>query len=93
MNRILFRLGKMSDADKQTAMATRKKNKAKGTTPTKRKISDVKAQLAELKRSIAAIKLSNASKDDDTSATDDSGVPDNAGDSFGGRNKKKARKD
>ena len=84
---------KMSDADKQTVMDTRKKNKTKGTTPTKRKVSDVKAQLAELKKSIAAIKLSNSSKDDDTSATDDSSIPDNAGDSFGGRNKKKARKD
>ena len=40
---------KMSDADKQTVMDTRKKNKAKGTTPTKRKVSDVKTQLAELK--------------------------------------------
>jgi hypothetical protein len=67
---------KMSDADKQTVMDTRKKNKAKGTTPTKRKVSDVMAQLAELKKSIAAIKLSNASKDDNTSATDDSSVPD-----------------
>lgn len=84
---------KMSDADKQTVMDTRKKNKAKATTPSKRKVSDVKAQLAELKKSIAAIKLSNASKDDDTSATDDSSIPDNAGDSFGGRNKKKARKE
>jgi hypothetical protein len=84
---------KMSDADKQTVMDTRKKNKAKSSTPTKRKVSDVKAQLAELKKSIAAIKLNNSSKDDDTSATDDSSIPDNAGDSFGGRNKKKARKD
>jgi hypothetical protein len=41
-----------------------------------------------LKKSIAAIKLNNPSKDDDTSATDDSSIPDNAGDSFGGRNKK-----
>ncbi len=83
----------MSDADKQTVMDTRKKNKAKGFTPTKRKVSDVKAQLAELKKSIAAIKLSNSSKDDETSATDESSIPDNAaGDSFGGRNKKKARK-
>ena len=46
---------KISDADKQKVMDTRKKNKANGTTPTKRKVSDVKAQLAELKRSIAAI--------------------------------------
>ena len=83
----------MSDADKQTVMDTRKKNKVKGLTFTKRKVSNVKAQLAELKRSIATIKLSNASKGDDTSATDDSSVPDNAGDSFGGRNKKKVRKD
>jgi hypothetical protein len=79
----------MSDADKQTVMDTRKKNKAKGTTPTKRKVSDVKTQLAKLKKSIAAIKLSNASKDDETSATDDSSVPDNAGDSFAGSTKRK----
>jgi hypothetical protein len=46
-----------------------------------------------LKKSIAAIKLIKASNDDETSATDVSSVPDNAGDSFGGRNKKKARKD
>jgi hypothetical protein len=83
----------MSDADKQTAMDTRKKNKSKGVTPNKRKVSDVKAQLADLKKSIAAIKLSNASKDDNTATTDDSSVNDNAGDAFGGRNKKKARKD
>jgi hypothetical protein len=84
---------KMSDADKQTVMDTRKKNKAKGVTPTKRKVSDVKAQLAKLKKSIAAIQLhKQTSKDDDVSTTDDSSVPDNAGDSFGGRNKKKSRK-
>ena len=83
---------KMSDADKETVMGTRKKNKAKGTTPTKRKVSDVKSQLADLKRSIAALKL-NKAKDDDTSATDDSSVPDNAGDAFGGRSSKKSRKE
>jgi hypothetical protein len=79
----------MSDADKQTVMDTRKKNKAKGTTPTKRKVSNVKAQLAKLTKSIAANKLSNAAKEDNTSATDDPSVPDNAGNSFGGRNKKR----
>ena len=90
---------KMSDADKQTVMDTRKKNKAKGSTPmkgsnsNKRNVSGVKAQLAELKKTIAAIQLTKSSKDDDTSATDESSVPDNAGDSFGGRNKKKVRKD
>jgi hypothetical protein len=83
----------MSDAEKQTVMDTRKKNKARGTTPTKRKVSDVKAQLAKLKKSIAATKLSNASKDDDASAADDSCVSDNDGDSFGGRNRKRSRKD
>lgn len=88
----------MSDADKQIVMDTRKKNKANGTTPrkgtsSKRKASEVsvKAQIAELKKTIAAIK---SGKDDDTSATDESSVPDNAGDSFGGRSgKKKARKE
>jgi hypothetical protein len=73
---------KMSDADKQKVMDTRKKNKANGTTPTKRKVADVKSQLAELKRSIAAIQLTKSAKDDDTSATDDSSVPDNAGDAL-----------
>jgi hypothetical protein len=82
----------MSDADKETVMETRKKNKAKGTTPTKRKVADVKTQLADLKRSIAALKLAKA-KDDDTSATDDSSVPDNAGDAFGGRNSKRSKKE
>ena len=87
---------KMSDADKQTVMDTRKKNKAKGGIPTKRKVSDVsvQAQIADMKKYIVtAIKQGHASKDDDTATTDDSSVPDNAGDSFGGRNKKKARKD
>ena len=83
---------KLSDADKETIMETRKKNKAKGTTPTKCKVADVKTQLADLKRSIAALKLAKV-KDDDTSATDDSSVPDNAGDAFGGRSSKKSRKE
>jgi hypothetical protein len=83
---------KMSDADKETVMETRKKNKAKGTTPTKRKVADVKTQLADLKKLIAALKLAKA-KDDDTSATYDSSVPDNAGDAFGGRNSKRSKKE
>ena len=83
----------MSDADKETVMETRKKNKAKGSTPTsKRKVSDAKAQLADLKRSIAALKMAKG-KYDDTSATDDSSVPDNAGDAFGGRSSKKSKKE
>ena len=67
-----------------------RKHKAKVTTPTKIKVSNVKAQLAKLKKSIAALKLNNTSKEDNTSAIDDSSVPDNADNSSGGRNKKKA---
>ena len=86
---------KMSDADKETVMATRKSNKAKGIsgTPTKRKVVDVKTRIADLKRTVAALKLARANRDDDTSVTDDSSVPDSAGDAFGGRTSKKSRKE
>jgi hypothetical protein len=55
---------KMSDTDKETVMATRKANKAKGTygTPTKRKVADVKSQIADLKRTVAALKLAEANR-------------------------------
>ena len=39
---------KMSNADKQTVMDTRKKNKIKGTTPKKKKAGDSKSQIAKL---------------------------------------------
>jgi hypothetical protein len=83
----------MTDADKQTVMDTRKKDEAKGLTPTKRKVSEVKVSnvKAQLAIFFAAIKLGKASKDGDTSTTDDSNLPDNAGDSFGGRSKEKTR--
>ena len=68
-----------------------RKHKAKVTT--KIMVSNVKAQLAKLKKSIAALKLSNTSKEDDTSAIDDSIVPDNADNSFGGCNKEKGTKE
>ncbi|KAI2498372.1 hypothetical protein MHU86_16125 [Fragilaria crotonensis] len=48
--------------------------------------------LASKRKSIAALKLTKA-KDDNTSATDDSSGPDNAGNAFGGRNSKKSRKE
>lgn len=83
---------KMSDADKQTVMDTRKKNKLKGTTPNKKKAGDLKSQLAELKRSIASLQ-SKSSKEDEKDESDDSDVPDNAGDAFGGRQKKKQKKE
>ena len=82
---------KMSDTDKQTVMDTRKKKK--GNTPNKKRShGDLKAQLAELKRSIAAMQSvpSNGSDDKDGS---DTSVSDNAGDAFGGRSKKKSKKE
>jgi hypothetical protein len=82
---------KMSDADKQTVMDTRKKNRAKGTTPNKKKGSDLKSQIADLKRSIAAIQ--SKTSDDDGEKSDESDVPDNAGDAFGGRQKKRQKKE
>ena len=89
---------KMSDTNKETVITTRKNNKAKGITrkgisgtPTKRKVADVRTQIADLKRTVAALKLAQAARDDDTSATDDSSVPDNAGDAFGGRASKKRK--
>jgi hypothetical protein len=54
----------MSDADKQTVMDTRKKNKAKGHTPGKKKGSNLKSQIAELKRSIAAMQSVPTESDD-----------------------------
>jgi hypothetical protein len=82
---------KMSDTDKQTVMDTRKKNRAKGTTPNKKKGSDLKSQIADLKRSIAAIQ--SKTSDDDGEKSDASDVPDNAGDAFGGRQKKRQKKE
>ncbi|KAI2493250.1 hypothetical protein MHU86_21287 [Fragilaria crotonensis] len=81
---------KMSDADKQTVMDTRKKNRAKGTMPNKKKGSDLKSQIADLKRSIAAIQ--SKTSDDDGEKSDESDVPDNAGDAFGGRQKKRQKR-
>jgi hypothetical protein len=73
-------------------MDTRKKNKTKGTTPNKKKANDLKAQLAELKRSIAKMQ-SKSSIDDEKDDSDSPDTPDNAGDAFGGRQKKKQRKE
>jgi hypothetical protein len=83
---------RMSHADKQTVMDTRKKTRQKGQLQPKERLAMSRPNLPKLKKSIAAIKLTNASKEEDTSATDDC-VPDNTGNSCGGRNKKVARKD
>ena len=74
---------KMSESDKNTVMETRKKKK--GTTPTKkRSANDLKAQLAKLKRSIAAMQSTPFIDKDDSDSSD---TNDNAGDDFGGRSK------
>ena len=84
---------KMSDSDKQTVMDTRKKNKAKGLTPGKKKGggNDLKVQFAEMKRNLAAMRSKKPSKDADDDA-DDSDIAENAGDAFGGRRGKKQKK-
>jgi hypothetical protein len=87
--------------DRQTVMDTRVKNKAKGGGRSKSrqvaevcctsdKMKSLKTKMAELQRTLAAIKSKNADGDDDDDASD---VPDNAGDFFGGRQKKKQKKD
>ena len=84
----------MSADDKQTVLDTRKKNKGKS--PKGRKVSevgtklkDIKSQMAELKRTIASLSKNKTSPDDGN----ESDTPDNAGDSFGGRQNKKQKKE
>jgi hypothetical protein len=84
---------KTSDADKQAVMDTRKKNKAKGTTPGKKKAgNDLKLQFAKMKCTFAAMQSKKSSNNDAQNDSDDSDVPDN-GDAFGGRQKKKQKKE
>ena len=85
----------LSKEDRQTVIDTRVSNKAKGGrkasevgSATKR-LKDIKQQVAELKRSLAAIKTNPQDAGDDASPD----APDNAGDSFGGRQQKKQKKD
>ena len=81
----------MSEKDKNVVMETRKKNKAKGGTPHKKKASNLKSQIADLKRSIAALKKTSDDEAEDSSDAND--APNNAGDAFGGRNKKKQKRE
>ena len=81
----------MSEKDKNVVMETRKKNKAKGGTPHKKKASNLKSQIADLKRSIAALKKTSDNEAEDSSDAND--APNNAGDAFGGRNKKKQKRE
>jgi hypothetical protein len=94
----------MDKDNKQKVMDARKKNKAKSgkknrqvsdvsSTPEKN-LKEIKAQVAALKRSLPQLKSSsNDSKETDNVDDDDDDTPDNAGDSFGGRSRKKSKKD
>ena len=88
----------MSSEDKQVVLDTRKKNKDKkhgkgdksrNASDVGTRLKDIKSQMSELKRTIASLSKTKASGD----ADDDSEAPDNAGDSFGGRQSKKQKKE
>ena len=93
----------LSKEDRRTVLDTRASNKAKGGRG--RKISEVgcsgsckKESLKEIKTQVAALKrklasLKSGKSDSVVTNSDDDDVPDNAGDSFGGRQKKKNKKD
>ncbi len=86
----------LSKEDRQTVIDTRASNKAKGGRGRKvsevgcrpsKQLKDIKTQVAALKRKLASLK---SGKSDSTATdSDDDDVLDNAGDSFGGRQKKK----
>ena len=88
----------LSKDDRQTVIDTRVKNKAKGGRKGRQasevcsgdKMKTIKSKMAELQRTLTSIKAKQSADDDDDDASD---VPDNAGDSFGGRQKKKQRKE
>ncbi len=95
---------KLSKEDRQTVIDTRVKNKAKGVKHGRQvssaasanscgndKLKDIKTQVAELKRTLASIQAKQSSSGEDDG--DESVTPDNAGDSFGGRQRKKAKRE
>ena len=65
----------------------RKRHKSDSGNGNKVKLRDIRAQVSELRRTLASIQAKRGAPDDD--ADNDSDAPDNAGDSFGGRQKKK----
>jgi hypothetical protein len=91
----------LSKEDKQTVIDTRVSNKAKGgrgkkvagvlTTGDKKALKEITSQVSDLKRRLASLKMSKTDSTDIDSDEDDA-VPDNAGDAFGGRIKKKKAK-
>jgi hypothetical protein len=80
----------ISSEDKQVVLGTRKKNKGKSPKKGRQvsevvtKLQDIKSQMAELKRTIALLSKSKPSDADGN----ESDTPDNAADSFGGRQQK-----
>ncbi|KAI2496708.1 hypothetical protein MHU86_17804 [Fragilaria crotonensis] len=87
----------LSKEDRQTVIDTRIENKSKGgrkrqvsdVSTGNKKLKDIKSQMEELKRTLASFKAKQPATEDG----DDSDTPDNAGDSFGGRTKKKQKKE
>lgn len=85
----------LSKEDRQTVIDTRATNKAKGGR-TKAKISEVESKkLKEITTQVAALKrkLASLKSKKDPAVSDDDEVPDNAGDAFGGRQGKKAKRE
>lgn len=85
----------LSKEDRQTVIDTRIANKSKGgrkvaEVGSAKKLKEIKSQVAEIKRSLASIKSNQETPGEVSSGGD---VPDNAGDSFGGRQQKKQKRD
>jgi hypothetical protein len=85
----------LSKEDRQTVIDTRVKNKGKS--PKKdsysKKFKDInKSKVSELKRTLASLQSSKCNCDG-CDGDDEGDVPDNAGDSFGGRQTKKQKKE
>ena len=90
----------LSKEDRKTVMDTRISNKAKGgrgkpgrkvsEVGSANKLKEIKGQVAELMRTLASLKSSKDAGGTDKS-TDNDSMPDNAGDSFGGCQQKRAK--
>ena len=84
----------LSKEDRQTVTDTRVKNKGKSTKKDTNSYSktfkDIKSKVAELKRTLASLQTKPCCDDD---ADDDEDTPDNTGDAFGGRQRKKQKKE